>query len=130
MKRLALVMVLFMLTGCAHALDAAIVSANTAGQAADHAHRAIDTESRGAYGECERMDTRGEALQCVATVKRHYAPAWKAYRALRNVWLELVVLIQEAQADDAALPARSAVTLGKIAQAVVDLARVLVEVSR
>jgi len=129
-KRLALLVVLLMTTGCASALDNAIHAANGAGQVTDHAHVTLSADTKRGYDLCLIMSTKTLALECVEQNRAQFAPAWSAYRALRHTWLSLAAMIQAAQAADGALPGGATVLLGKLAQAVSELQFALVEVQR
>jgi len=117
MRRLLLLLVLLMTTGCASALGNAIRASNAAGSVADHAHGVLLADTKRGYDACLGLDTKGEALVCIESNRASFAPSWQAYRTLRATWLDLTTLIQAALAGDGVLPAAAAILMGKLTQA-------------
>ncbi len=89
--------------GCAATpRDVAVHSANAAATLADSTVDVLDDLRRRDDEACLALPTPTDIVPCVDASKARYAPAYRAYRALRASWLAVEAAIQ-AGAGDATL---------------------------
>jgi hypothetical protein len=102
--RLLLVGLTLLLAGCAHPLEAAVATSNTAAHVLKATHgqmaKAYGAEqvaaARAVEGDRELPQTKDAQRAAVATVRETWGGAWRAYRLARASWVELVVFLEVA----------------------------------
>ncbi len=87
------------LASCTHALDGAVVAANSAAELGDRTERILADAYRREQDACiSDTDREPEALLCVHTTRARYRTAWRAYDDFRKAWLATTAAVQAAQA--------------------------------
>ncbi len=102
---LAVIALAFAMSMCGcHATprDVAVHSANAAGQLADRTVDILDDLRRRDDDACLALPDPAAVVPCVDAARARYAPAYRAYRALRASWLAVEAAIH-AGAGDATL---------------------------
>ncbi len=82
--------------------DVAVLAANQAATLADSTVQVLDDLRRRDDDACLALPERDAVLPCVDAARERYAPAYRAYRALRASWLAVEAAIH-AGAGDATL---------------------------
>ena len=88
----------------------ATLAANSIAKFSEGAHEVLSGSYEAEQKECVRRNvTKEGALSCVVYVRSRYAPAWKAYRALRHTWLAVASIIESAKLMESGLQETDAI---------------------